>query len=394
MTAETLKGYTCKDLAEMAKKQGVSGWHSMRKDQLVKALLRAARRKSSGGAAGRVRRRAAGAKSAKAIASGRNGAAAKRAVAVSRRSASSRSDRRATQVKVAGSSRRLKDFYERNSRFKNLATVGDTNGQPRDRLIVMVRDPYWLHAYWELSRHGVERAQAALGQDWHASKPTIRLYEVGGGTTTSSVETVVRDITIHGGVNNWYVDVIDPPKNYRLDIGYLSPRGRFFVLARSNIVSTPKADAKDLLDENWAEVAENYEKIYAQSGGNAQEGASGELQELFEERLRRPMGSPLITRFGPGAEALMPGKREFFFAVDAELIVYGCTESDAHVTLQGEPVKLRPDGSFTMRFSLPNCRQVIPAVACSSNGLEQRTVVLAVERNTKTMEPLIRDGSE
>ena len=64
------------------------------------------------------------------------------------------------------------------------------------------------------------------------------------------------------------------------------------------------------------------------------------------------------------------------------------------MTLQGDPVRLRPDGTFTVRFSLPNCRQVIPAVASSANGLEQRTVVLAVERNTKTMEPLVRDAND
>ena len=91
---------------------------------------------------------------------------------------------------------------------------------------------------------------------------------------------------------------------------------------------------------------------------------------------------------------MLPKKREFNFELDAELIVYGVTEPNAHVTLQGDPVRLRPDGTFTVRFSLPNCRQVIPAVASSANGIEQRTIVLAVERNTKVMEPLIRDGNE
>src|SRR5580700_7646013 len=46
MTADTLKSYSCKDLAEMAKKRGVQGWHGMRKEQLVKALLRVNRPKS------------------------------------------------------------------------------------------------------------------------------------------------------------------------------------------------------------------------------------------------------------------------------------------------------------------------------------------------------------
>ncbi len=95
---------------------------------------------------------------------------------------------------------------------------------------------------------------------------------------------------------------------------------------------------------------------------------------------------------GPSVRGLVGGRKAFHFEIDAELIVFGKTEPDARVTLQNEPIKLRPDGTFTVRDSLPNARQVIPAVAASANGLEQRTVVLAVERNTKTMEPLIRDG--
>ena len=62
--------------------------------------------------------------------------------------------------------------------------------------------------------------------------------------------------------------------------------------------------------------------------------------------------------------------------------------------MQGEPVKLRPDGTFTMRFSLPDSRQIIPAVAASADGIEERTIVLAVERNTKHLEPMINEVQE
>jgi hypothetical protein len=267
-------------------------------------------------------------------------------------------------------------------------------GEGKDRLIVMVRDSYWLHAYWELSRQGVERARAALGQQWHATRPILRLLQISSNGTATAAESQVRDIEIHGGVNNWYVDVQDPPKSYRMEIGYRSAGGKFFVLARSNVVSTPRPGSKDAIDENWSAVAEDYDKIYALSGGYSPDGASVELQELFEERLRRPMGSPMVTHYATPVDGLVNRKREFSFELDAELIVYGVTEPNAHVTLQGDPVKLRPDGTFTVRFSLPNCRQVIPAVACSADGVEQRTVVLAVERNTKVMEPLIRDAND
>ena len=47
MTAETLNSYSAKDLAEMAKTRGVRGWHSMRKDQLIKALLKIVREKAN-----------------------------------------------------------------------------------------------------------------------------------------------------------------------------------------------------------------------------------------------------------------------------------------------------------------------------------------------------------
>jgi hypothetical protein len=41
MTASSLRAYSIKDLAQMAKRRGVAGWDAMRKDQLVRALSRA-----------------------------------------------------------------------------------------------------------------------------------------------------------------------------------------------------------------------------------------------------------------------------------------------------------------------------------------------------------------
>src|SRR5439155_25741421 len=79
-------------------------------------------------------------------------------------------------------------------------------GYGKDRIVVMVRDPYWLHCYWELTRHAVQRAEAALGQDWNGAKPILRLLDVTSQDITSSAESTIRDIDIHGGCNNWYID--------------------------------------------------------------------------------------------------------------------------------------------------------------------------------------------
>ena len=103
------------------------------------------------------------------------------------------------------------------------------------------------------------------------------------------------------------------------------------------------------------------------------------------------MGSGAISSFGSG---IVPGQRQrgFWFQLDAELIVYGSTEPSAHVTLLGEPVQLRPDGTFTMRFGLPDKRLIIPATATSGDKAEERTIVLAVERNTKELEPMVHEN--
>jgi len=376
ITAASLKTRTVKDLAAMARRKRVPGWHSMRKHELIKALVKLAN--------------AEAAKKARNSNSHTNKRPAK--PTSSKRSAKNgRSSKSVRKPKPARSEKRLKQIRAKLSQSKDLAYHSDGDGHVNDRLVVMVRDPYWLQAYWEVSRQSVERARVALGRHWHAARPVLRVLEVGREGTTSTQRKVVRDIVIHGGVNNWYVDVDDPPKSFQLDLGYLGPDGNFLCLIRSNVVTTPQSDVVDNVDRNWADVAHDFERIYALSGGYAESPGNSELKNLFEERLSRPMGSPMVTRFGRGAQAVGHNRPEFPFQVDAELIVYGMTSPNAHVTLKGEPVRIQPDGTFTVRFSLPNRRQVLPVVASSGDGVEQRTIVLAVERNTKVMEPVIRE---
>jgi hypothetical protein len=201
---------------------------------------------------------------------------------------------------------------------------------------------------------------------------------------------MLREIPIHGGVNTWYVDVQSPPGTYQMDIGYLGGDGTYYSLARSNVVSTPAPGTSEL-DHNWDEVAKSCDKIYAMSGGHDPNRSAEDLRELFEERLRRPMGAPLVTRYGVGADRLGLGRPDFDFEVDAEMIVFGSTTPDATVTFRGQPLELREDGSFTVRLAMPERRQVIPVVATSGDGVLQRTVALAVERNTKVMETEIHE---
>ncbi len=377
ITAAKLKTRTVKDLAAMAKKKKVPGWHSMRKDELIKALVKLA-------GAGKGKDGKTTAKTSVRPRASENGGVRKRV------------DRSKKGVRSPRARRRLKQIKAKLAESKDLSfrAVAEGNGYGKDRLVLMVRDPYWLHAYWELTRESIERARAALGPHWHEARPVLRLSEVAREGVTSSSRRVVRDVRIHGGVNNWYLDVQDPPKSYQVDIGYLASGDRFFSVVRSNVVSTPRVGSASSFDANWAEVAKDFDRIYAMSGGYLDQEPNEELREVFEERLRRPMGDPMTTRFGRGAARGGDEEESLGFQVETELIVHGVTDPDAHVTLRGEPVQLRSDGTFAVRFTLPDRRHVLPVVASSADGVEQRTIVLAVDRNTKVMEPVFRDPGE
>lgn len=264
----------------------------------------------------------------------------------------------------------------------------------QDRIILMVRDPYWLHAHWDISRATVDRAKAALVDQWHSVKPVLRLLKFDEAGTTDSAETVFRQIEIHGGVRNWYIDVDNPPSRFQLIMGYLTSNGRFYELVRSNTVTTPVPGSNDSFDDHWADIAKDAERIFAQSGGYGDETNKGALAEVFEDRLKRTMELDVLSQFGSGAEGGLRKPRQFHFDVEAELLVFGTTHPDAHVSIGTEPVKVQADGTFAARLPFPDRRQVLPATARSRDGVDERTVVIAVERNTKVMEPLSIDAED
>jgi uncharacterized protein len=408
ITTASLKTQSWKDLAEMARNKGLAGWHSMKKDQLVKALVRAAQRrarlraavrpaKTSKPTLAKSTRRSAIVKAHGAHANGAkaNGAKVNHTAKANGKTGHGRPSAR--QLRIAENIQRANTERERLKDLSGafiLAKGGKRRAPEKDRLVVMVRDPYWLQAVWTVTRLSVKRAEAALAEHWHTAHPVLRLLEVDGGQTTSTSERVVREIEVHGGVTNWYIEVASPPQSFRVELGYKASVGKFFSICRSNIVHTPAPHSSDVIDENWTDVAANYERVYALSGGYAEDNQSGELQELFEERLRRPMGTATSSQFGIGAERILNRHRELDFHVDAEMILYGRTKSDAKVTVAGEPIKLKSDGSFTVRLAMPDKRQVLPVVASTSDGVEQRTIVIAVERNTKVLEPMVREVNE
>jgi len=115
-----------------------------------------------------------------------------------------------------------------------------------------------------------------------------------------------------------------------------------------------------------------------------------EITELIRRRLMPDVTSP-VTAFGPAAPTSPtspfgggPEKSQgFWFNVNAELVIYGATEPDAKVTLGGQAIKLRSDGTFSFRFALPDGKYDLPAVAISADGTDGRAAELKFSRETE-----------
>jgi len=117
-----------------------------------------------------------------------------------------------------------------------------------------------------------------------------------------------------------------------------------------------------------------------------------EITELIRRKLAHEISSMGASQFGissAGVSSLsspfggMEKSKGFWFNVNAELIIYGATEPDAKVTLGGHEIKLRPDGSFSYRFSLPDGNYDLPAVAVSADGDDARAANLKFSRATE-----------
>jgi len=92
--------------------------------------------------------------------------------------------------------------------------------------------------------------------------------------------------------------------------------------------------------------------------------------------------SSLSSGFGASWSAQPFGGREFFMHVNAEVIFYGGTDPLAKVTIAGRPVQLQPDGTFRYHFIFPENDFEIPIVAESPDGVETRSAVLFLKRDT------------
>ncbi|MBD3263947.1 MAG: DUF4912 domain-containing protein [Candidatus Omnitrophica bacterium] len=349
----------------------------------------------------------------------------------------------------------------------------------RDRLSLMVKDSFWIYAYWEINRESLTSLQKNIRDSAAGGERLIlRMYDVtlkdfNGHNANHYFDIEIQDLTGERYINLWCDNV-----SYIGDIGLRNAEGKFFPLVRSNWVHTPRLRYSDRREQVWMKVEDNddisgpedaarsfvenkkYEvrlknypspneqspknkrnrfahisedevrKYYERLNPFLWESISSAIAKRYAERYEDPTArilftgkfsdkelvdifslfpqtfwgnmflhssdifreggsqqlqkKPLAENETSGSQALAenPLGRKFFFELNAEVVIYGRTEPDAAVNMNGERVHLRPDGTFTLRFSLPDGDSPFEFKAESGDKLEKREINTYIRRRT------------
>ena len=305
------------------------------------------------------------------------------------------------------------------------------------QLLLTARDPHWLYAHWDLTREQ-QKKYNGLSTDKHL---VLRIFvdEVG--------DHPFAQVHVHPESTHWFVHVAEAGAKYVAELGYYKAGGRWTGISTSSATLTPPdAMSEDTtaqfatipidvpfsrlielakmavmesipLAEVLAQLRASGHHITEQQLANwspEQELAlasiismdrvrrvwmgSLEITELIRRRLQQEISSMGASQFAlptspvGGISSFSSvsspfGARErrkgFWFMVNAELILYGATEPDATVTIGGRVIKLRPDGTFSYRFALPDGEYELPAVAVSSDKTDGRAAELKFGRSTE-----------
>lgn len=306
------------------------------------------------------------------------------------------------------------------------------------RLLLTARDPQWLYAHWDLTREQLKQYNARssdghlvlrIYKDRVAGRPVTEVhvhpesrnwfvhvglagttfvaelgyYQRRGGdwasVTTSGVAVTPRD-AMSDDLSLWFETL---PADLQLE--------HLVRLVRTAVAeSVPLLEAIQQLRASGFKGLPSVQAISAGRWTPEQERALAELvrmdavrriwmgsleiTELIRRQLQHELFSAAAAQFSipsswSGAVSSFSSpyggmeRKGFWFNVNAELIIYGATEPNAEVTIGGRTIKLRPDGTFSFRFALPDGKYHLPAVATSADGTDSRSADLKFSRGTE-----------
>lgn len=310
-----------------------------------------------------------------------------------------------------------------------------------ERLLLTARDPYWLFAHWDLTREQQQRYNR-LSADNHL---VLRIYkdQVGGSPASETHvhpesrnwfvnvaqpgTKFVGELGYYQSSGRWVTistsaSTFTPPDRMSddtsvwfetlpadLEFSHLLDLVRTVVTENVPLIEAIQQlraagfqglpDRRSIVSERWTgDQKQALSEIITRDASRRIWMGSVEITELIRRQFQLEMSSAGLGEFSlpsswsGGVSSFssvsspfggVERKKGFWFNVNAELIIYGATEPDAKVTIGGRPIKLRPDGTFSYRFSLPDGHYALPAIATSADGDDSRVADLKFQRTTQ-----------
>jgi hypothetical protein len=313
----------------------------------------------------------------------------------------------------------------------SLAGVDDSLGNLPDgygesRIVLMPRDPQWVYAYWDIPNEHRAELRSQGGQQL-----ALRIYDVSDIDITHQAPHSVQEFSCDEMAREWYLPIPVSDRDYAVEIGYRTFDGRWLALARSGVVRVPPTYPSDWIDDRFVTVdwesdlrgttiaelkqpsrtivtyPKSGDAIYDQIFNLAQSTeelriagsifGSEQMGAVHEQTLSSyvfPSGVGLwalptasgagLTASGAGlfSGSLPKRPRQFWLVADAELIVYGATEPDAHVTIGSRSIELTPEGTFRFQMSFQDGLIDYPIRAVAADGEQTRSIQMRFTRET------------
>jgi uncharacterized protein len=315
--------------------------------------------------------------------------------------------------------------------YEDLADVDDglpdlPGGYGESRIFLLPRDPQWAYAYWDIPSSHKDEVRSQGGQQL-----ALRLYDVTDLDISAQAAHNMQEYPCDEMAREWYMPIPVSDRDYMLEIGYRAWDGRWLVLARSATMRVPPVYPSDWIEDHFLTVdweddlrGKTIMTLVPPSKKMGMNGAAGTHESIFglaadAEAMRiagslygsmqhvpgsmQPIESLSSYVFPSGvgmwaiptasglnmsgvgmfsASAAPERPRSFWLIADAELIVYGATEPDATVYVDGEPIQLNSDGTFRFQMSFQDGQLKFPIVAVAADGEQNRSIRMDFERNT------------
>jgi len=253
-----------------------------------------------------------------------------------------------------------------------------------DRVTLIIRDAYWLQCDWHFQDRSHQQAEISLGMDWAGAKFILRLMDLTKADHGRTAGQIVKEVVLPAGATSWFLESGGPGKKLQADLGYKTLDGKYYSLGQTSAaLVTPHPGQIRANQEQGGMTLDGATALAASLGSVA---LSGEAMGFLEERMKRSISSTPTS----GAPAGMNNSK-LQLHVEAEVHVTGTTAPNARVLVKGEPVRLKPEGTFFVKMKLNDGRLILPATAVSSDGREEKTVILALERHTRYIDPSDRE---